>query len=532
MNPHKSEQNKSVFKEWLEKLQQESWHLELIISGFAIYAIYSIKPFLQELEFFRSEFISEGVVAFVVALFNTILKVGWKLFFINLIIHVIFRGLWIGAIGLRSVSGDIDYQSLQFSSRFNDYLKKKMGSFDDYIESLERFCSTIFSFTFLLFLIFLSVLLFIAFGVSILSLTEAFQTGYQSQTGEPLSDTSDLQVIFAFVFIVYLILGILVFLDLIFNGAFKKINDNSFSKIYFLIYRFFSFITLSFLYRPLLYNFLDNKYTRKYFYFSIPYLIVLLIHNGVVSNKPNPFLPESDLLIENGFMIDDYYYDDLRLNLLSNTSIKPQNNKKELLPWASVSYFNVHGNYQEIFFKQTRSTIKNLEQNSELKPINKKGISFFVSDMNKLFISPDIKEENELWEKELKSINEEKRKLKRLMRKESNPSYQSQIDSLELSSARLAQKIKSKVNEARITYMDRLRVDMVSNMSVKINETEYPLDNCFFYTHPHFAEQGIKCIFSLDSVSQGTHLVKIFKKSVENDSDKVIDSLFLPFIKH
>jgi hypothetical protein len=532
MNPHKSEQNKSVFKEWLEKLQQESWHLELIISGFAIYAIYSIKPVLQELEFFRYEFITESSLVFIVVLFNMILKVGWKLFFINLIIHVIFRGLWIGAIGLRSVSGDIDYQTLQFSSRFNDYLKKKMGSFDDYIESLERFCSTIFSFTFLLFLIFLSVLLFIGFGVFFLSLTESFQTGYQSQTGEALNTSGDLQVVFAFLFIVYLILGILVFLDLIFNGAFKKINDNLFSKIYFLIYRFFSFITLSFLYRPLLYNFLDNNYTRKYFYFSIPYLIILLFHEGAVSNKPNPFLPENDLLIENGFMIDDYYYDDLRLNLLSNTGIKPQNNKKELLPWVTMSFFNVHGNYQEIFFKQTRSTIRNLEQNSELKPIHKKGISFFVSDKNKLFVSPDIQEQNAQWEKDLKSIHEEKRRLKRLMRKDSNLSYQSQIDSLELSSAELTQKIKSKVNEARIDYINRLRKDMVSNISVKVNDADYPLDNCFFYTHPHFGEQGIKCIFSLNSVRQGTHLVKVFKKTVENNEIKVIDSLILPFIKH
>lgn len=184
-------------------------------------------------------FITEKYPILILVLFNMILKIGWKLFFINLIIHVIFRGLWIGAIGLRSVSGDIYFQSLQYSDRFNSYLKRKMGSFDAYIESLERFCSTIFSFTFLLFLIFISVLLFIEIGVLLVSLTESFQAGFKSQTGETISTTSDMQLIIMFLFMVYFILGILVFLDLIFNGAFKKVNDNVFSKIYFGVYRVF-----------------------------------------------------------------------------------------------------------------------------------------------------------------------------------------------------------------------------------------------------------------------------------------------------
>lgn len=74
---------------------------------------------------------------------------------------------------------------------------------------------------------------------------------------------------------------------------------------------FFRCITLSFLYRPLLYNFLDNNYTRQYFYFSIPYLIILLFHEGAISNTSNPYMPDKEVLTENGFMIDDYYYDDL-----------------------------------------------------------------------------------------------------------------------------------------------------------------------------------------------------------------------------
>ena len=35
------EYNSPEFRKWLDKLQQESWQLELIISGFAIYGLIS-----------------------------------------------------------------------------------------------------------------------------------------------------------------------------------------------------------------------------------------------------------------------------------------------------------------------------------------------------------------------------------------------------------------------------------------------------------------------------------------------------------
>lgn len=73
---------------------------------------------------------------------------------------------------------------------------------------------------------------------------------------------------------------------------------------------------------------------------------------------------------------------------------------------------------------------------------------------------------------------------------------------------------------------------MISHMSVLINDKEVPLNNSFFYTHPHFGEQDIKCIIPLDSLGQGIHLVKIFKKSVEKDVAIKKDSLFLAFIKY
>ena len=118
-------ESKSIFKEWLEKLQQESWQLELLISGFAIFGIYSARSLITDFYFFKENEVI-GEIGVFVGLVGFIFKTGWLIFFINLLVHVILRGLWIGAIGLRYVSQEIDYDSLGYSERFTSFLK---GSF-------------------------------------------------------------------------------------------------------------------------------------------------------------------------------------------------------------------------------------------------------------------------------------------------------------------------------------------------------------------------------------------------------------------
>lgn len=64
--------------------------------------------------------------------------------------HLAIRGMWIGAIGLRSVSGDFDYNEMRYPDRFTAFLRKRLGSYDDYIQRLERNASVTFSLAFLL----------------------------------------------------------------------------------------------------------------------------------------------------------------------------------------------------------------------------------------------------------------------------------------------------------------------------------------------------------------------------------------------
>lgn len=249
------------FKKLLEKLQEESWQLELIISGFAIYGLFqAIDPITLRLEEAENDLQIYTFVIMMVAL------VSCAILIFNLLLHVVLRGLWIGALGLRYVSGDIDYDHLNYSKKFTHYLKKRVGSFDKYIATLENYCSVIFAISFLL--------IFYVLAFTLIIITIALIGNYILD-----SDTLPEFVtnyIGPFLMIFFITGMLLTFFDFLTQGLLKR--KQWISKIYFPIYWVFSFLTLSFLYRPLVYNFLDHKFGKRLSFALIPvYLIIVSI---------------------------------------------------------------------------------------------------------------------------------------------------------------------------------------------------------------------------------------------------------------
>ena len=248
------------FKRWLDKLQQESWQLELLISGFAIFGLFTAIDFI-EIKYFTSQRENLQTISNLWIAAN----VSAYIFLFNLIVHVLLRGMWIGAIGLRYVSGDIDYNNLNYTPKFTDYLKRKVGSFDKYISQLENYCSILFSMTFLLVFYFLGVItITILVGLIINLLRSAEFIPF------PIFNFLRWSIL-----LVFGLSSIIVFIDFIGLGILKKKNWTS--KLYFPIYWVFSKLTLSFLYRPITYNFLDNKLGRKVSFLMLPVYILILI---------------------------------------------------------------------------------------------------------------------------------------------------------------------------------------------------------------------------------------------------------------
>ena len=133
------------FKKLLDSLQQQSWELELIISGFAIFGLFSVYDTLRAgAEIAQND---QQIYKFVIYL---VAFIACSILLFNLLLHVILRGLWIGALGLRYVSGEIEFDTLKYSDKFKNYLQKKIVSFDRYIANLENYCSVLFAISFLL----------------------------------------------------------------------------------------------------------------------------------------------------------------------------------------------------------------------------------------------------------------------------------------------------------------------------------------------------------------------------------------------
>lgn len=267
----------SVFKDLLDKLQQESWQLELLISGFAIFGLFSTTEYI-EISYDIAQ--NENKIAEIFLWYGA--KVSCWILIANLLIHVILRGLWIGALGLRYISGDIDYDELNYTTKFTNFLQKKIGSFDKYIATLEDYCSVLFAVSFLFVFYFLACL----FTLGTLLITVfIFLDNNLNGVWDQIS------IIIGVCLIIFIGIGsILTFIDFISQGFLKK--KKWLARIYFPIYKVFSFATLSFLYRPLVYNFLDNKFGKRLSFILIPVYVSILFFSTFSYNSSNYLNPE------------------------------------------------------------------------------------------------------------------------------------------------------------------------------------------------------------------------------------------------
>ena len=362
------------FKKLLNKLQEESWQLELLISGFAIFGLFSAWDAI-------SMNISEAknqqqVYKFIIAL---VAQISCAILIFNLLLHVLLRGLWIGALGLRYVSGDIDYEELNYSQKFTKYLKKKVGSFDKYIASLENYCSIIFAVSFILIFYVLSL----TFTIVCIALIGNYVIDSESLPGW-LSKGVGIPLM------LFITIGMLItFLDFITQGFLKK--KRWLSRIYFPVYWVFSFITLSFLYRPLVYNLLDNKFGRRLSFLLVPLFLLLFFSMSLYHNPSNYFRPGNssreyianndnyeDLLVENNRFVDriaiqskvitDNYIkvfmiltESVENRVFSfNPSLKPENDERGLISDVTFNTSFVNSREQDSLRREYLKTLNSI----------------------------------------------------------------------------------------------------------------------------------------------------------------------------
>lgn len=238
--------------QWLKKLEQESWQLELLVSAFTIVLLLQANTAYQD--FFRGlryAYNIAGDVMPFIFFFLGLLGVSIKALTFFLVLHLMLRGFWIGAIGLRSVQPTIDFSALNYSERFTGQLKKKVRTLDDLVILLDQICSVIFSFSFLV------ISMLIAFGLYLLFLGLIVFTG--RWVDNLLGETA--AIIYGFLVLpITLISGLIYLIDYFSLGFFKKFKW--FSKVYLPFYHFYGFITFSGISRSI-YYYLITKFSKK-----------------------------------------------------------------------------------------------------------------------------------------------------------------------------------------------------------------------------------------------------------------------------
>ncbi|MGB0929200.1 MAG: hypothetical protein ACPGVB_00395 [Chitinophagales bacterium] len=301
-------------------MQQESCQLELIISGFAIFLVGSLYESLNTWGIEISALTTgDSAIGFIMIPFMFIYG-AWFFLLINLIFHVVFRGLWISTIGLRYVSKDIDWESMRLHPKFEEYLQRKVGRYDDYIERLEKFCSIIFAFTFLIIFVFIS---FCLYFIALISIAFFFSADFLAILPGTIK---------SIVIICFLVGGLFYFFDFLTLGWLKR--KKWMAILYFPIYRFFSLITFSWLYRPIYYNMIDNRFGRNFAKLLIPYIVIGVFLSSI-GYGTHPYFPKN-FLKKDLNILNDRNYDNLR-------------DSQNYIEYASLSTKFVSNGFLELF---------------------------------------------------------------------------------------------------------------------------------------------------------------------------------------
>ena len=524
MGTNTNKKTKKKFSKWLEQLQQESWQLELLISGLAIFGIWESKSFLDDLGQYLELNVS-GLLSNYLKMTYIFLRISWSVFLINLIMHVFVRGLWIGAIGLRYVSGEIDYKVFNYSEHFEKYLEKKVGSFDSYIERLEKFSSVIFSFTFLLVSFFLSILTLILLFAMVIEISERL-----------LPDNEE-YIIVPFVFS-YFFIFLLVFIDFISFGALKRIKNARFSKFYLWIYRIAGVFTLSFLYRPLLFNFIDNRYTKRLVILAIPYIAFLSLFPSIGFNTYN-YTPSFDIdEIYNreiaAASFNYVYYDDLR-----EKHARRNDNRNLKINWVTLdTYEYTDQTLAKIFFHDSRNEEVTFKKRfPKLVPFSNKGAY-------SMFESKDRK--NEMIDSLRKLEAAEKQFMRKIVRGQENQLTESEklkfghkLETYRAKEQKDEQALRTEINKEyvnkRISYYNTYLADILaakkSRIVMKVDSLEIT-DNldCSYFIHPNMGEAGMLCYFPLTPYDTGKHQIDIRIEYAYENGRSWYRELTFPFV--
>jgi len=300
-------------KRWFDKIRVNSWEVEILIVAVILAFLFQIPDFisvkLAALEVsnhhdsrayhpVNSNTPFWFILGFVKMIILSLVKSCFGIAKITFCSYVFFRGFWVAVIGLSSVfTKGIDIKKLNYSKYFNRVLAR--DDFDSLILKLDNICSSIFSLGFLIAFYVSSIMIYLSFTLLFIG---SFEYLFNSLNPSEWMLSSML--------ILFLTIGAIFFIDIIFFGILKKVKWKVFSYPYSKIYNLLRIVTGFFLYEAVYFLFISNISRKSVFILFL--FLALFISASILSNKSDGYLAfPADTLETDSFMSQNHYEDRL-----------------------------------------------------------------------------------------------------------------------------------------------------------------------------------------------------------------------------
>ena len=285
---------------WLFKQSSE---LELLISAAIVFASIQVGDLVQQMIFSLLNNNVPGNSEWLVLLAVIGLFTSWLLP-ISIVAHFLLRFYWLSLVGLRSVfTKETDLS--KFSKPFEKVLRRPTN-LDTQIETIDRFSSSIFAFSFMtLFAFCLSV-------SSVIIIIFIIIPGISQFFDNPVVDT-----LLSIVGNLFLFLCLFYMVDFFTLGWFKRIKSKWFVRIYLPLYRFMSVVTFSFFYRGIYYSLVQHT-SRAFLGILLPLYVFVTIFLLNASYSPNKLYERN---IRRGNTQEQFIRSDRYLDQFAKTTI-------------------------------------------------------------------------------------------------------------------------------------------------------------------------------------------------------------------
>ncbi|MFY0607853.1 MAG: hypothetical protein JXR10_14135 [Cyclobacteriaceae bacterium] len=259
---------------WLNELQQKSWEPEILLSGIVLYGMFQAPALIDQF----TSFVNLNIYGNTNDLSNlgALLKIALYWLTFGLILHLVSRGIWVGMVGLSfAFPNGINKKQLKYTDKYRKVIDD-LPPMEQIIMNLEKVCSSLFSISFMLFMVIIGGYVYFLITLLIPIIGYLFMVGFSN-----VSDTETLILtIYAYIVIGIGFVGLFDFITL---GLLKKIRWVN--KVYYPVYRVVSALTLAKFYRPIYYALISNFNRWKLGAFLLVFILGSLFMLDKVSDS-------------------------------------------------------------------------------------------------------------------------------------------------------------------------------------------------------------------------------------------------------